>query len=257
MNNHQMMSFSMHEMYEIDDLKSFDDAMGDINSSMPNLLLLAPRPSSPSSSTSSSDSLNWLKHTPFENGSGSSSNGGGMRRCTSMAVLPDVERQKKTFSLLTLMTETEEMEDELDTSIMHALPTATGKLFLDEPSRGGTIGSSSNNGAIRSSSPPSPGEEDVTNSANRRPSRRSQGPLKSSLKRSITTSIASSTLASSVQSGEEEEEEEVSSSNADAMKRNVSSHHWKYVTTISHWAMSQHSMVPQFPLTGNITRPKL
>ncbi len=213
----------MHEMYEIDDLKSFDDAMGDINSSMPNLL--APRPSSPSSSTSSSDSLNWLKHTPFENGS-SSSDGGGMRRCTSMAVLPsDVERQKKTFSLLALVTPDihieEEVEDELDTSIMHALPTATGKIFLDESSRGGTVGSkSNNNGAIRSSSPPScPGEEDVTNSANRRPSRRSQGPLKSSLKRS-TTSTASSTLASSVQSGEEEEE--VSSSNAAAMKRNVS-----------------------------------
>ncbi len=214
----------MHEMYEIDDLKSFDDAMGDINSSMPNLL--APRPSSPSSSTSSSDSLNWLKHTPFENGSDNSSSdgGGGMRRCTSMAVLPsDVERQKKTFSLLALVTpdiHTEETEDDLDPSIMHALPTATGKLFLDESSRGGTVGSSncsSSNGAIRSPSP-SPGEEDVTNSANRRPSRRSQGPLESSLKRS-TTSTASSKLAS-VQSGEEEEE--VSSSNANAMKRNVS-----------------------------------
>ena len=212
----------MHEMYEIDDLKSFDDAMGDINSSMPNLL--APRPSSPSSSssTSSSDSLNWLKHTPFESGSGSSSDGGGMRRCTSMAVLPsDAERQKKTFSLLALMTETDdEVEDDLDTSIMHDLPKATGKLFLDESSRGGTVGSSSSssNGAIRSSSPPCPpGEEDVTNSANRRPSRRSQGgPLKSSLKRS-TTSTASSTTLASVQSGEEEV-----SSNANAMKRNVS-----------------------------------
>ena len=161
-----------------------------------------------------------------------------MRRCTSMAVLPsDVERQKKTFSLIALVTPdddvntiTEEiMEDELD--IKHAaLPTATGKLFLDESSRGGAVDSSSrsslffdesyssrrsSNGASRSSSPPSPPEEeDVTNSANRRPSRRSQGPLKSSLKRSSTTSTASFTC--------QEEEEVSSSNNANTMKRNVS-----------------------------------
>ena len=180
------LSRSMHEMYEIPDLNAYADAMEDMNGKT-----VTPPPEEAEDDgfmfideSSSPRSVGAAKSTrPIQVTTGCSSM---MRRSMSMARLPsEVERQKKSFSLHTMVPdmhssaieEEEEEEEEENTCDNDAVP--------DEVS----LDTSLYKGQQLEVRP----TKDLTNSANRRPSRRvSQGgPLKSSLKSSLRTSQTS------------------------------------------------------------------
>ena len=198
------LSRSMHEMYEIPDLNAYADAMEDMNGKT-----VTPPPGEAGDDdftfiddeSSPPRSVGAAKSTrPIQGRAGGSSM---LRRSMSMARLPsEVERQQKSFSLLTMVpdmhsTAIEEEEDEENAGDNDAVPD---DVSLDKSLyKGQQL-------EVR------PTKNDLTNSANRRPSRRvSQGgPLKSSLKPSLRTSQTS--IASNLSED----------SSQHSMKRNVS-----------------------------------
>ena len=196
-------SRSMHEMYEIPDLNAYADAMEDMNGKT-----VTPPPEEAEDDgfmfideSSSPRSVGAAKSTrPIQVTTGCSSM---MRRSMSMARLPsEVERQKKSFSLLTMLPDMhssaiEEEEEEENAGDDDSV--ASNDVCLDKSLyKGQQL-------EVRPTN-------DLTNSANRRPSRRvSQGgPLKSSLKSSLRTSQTS--IASDLSED----------SSQHSMKRNVS-----------------------------------
>ena len=180
----------MHEMYEIPDLKAYADAMKDMDD---NKTTFMPPPEEPEEDDddfmlldlSSSDRSIEMPTRPIQVTTGSSPM---MRRCSmSCARLPsEVDRQRRTFSLMTMHGSTieEEEEEEEQTSAKDA--TMHEDVCLDKTLYNGER----MNVTVRPT-------EDVTNSANRRPSRRASqgGPLKSSLKSSLRTSQTGSVMS--------------------------------------------------------------
>ena len=182
----RQLSQSMHEMYEIPDLKAYADAMDCMDGNKipkteedDDFMLL---------DLSSSDSSIKRPARSIQVTTGSSPI---IRRCSmSCARLPsEVDRQRRTFSLMTMhgpdihsTIEEEEEEEEEEHTCANNDANTHKDVCLDKTLYNGER----MNVTVRPT-------EDVTNSANRRPSRRvsKSGPLKSSLRTSQTASVMS------------------------------------------------------------------
>eukprot|EP00986_Skeletonema_menzelii_P001471 scaffold387_cov136-Skeletonema_menzelii.AAC.14 len=189
------LSQSMHEMYEIPDLNAYAEAMKDIDESMMDSCVHHKKTLPPEEdddfvlldlSASDRSIERTIKPRPIQVTTGSKPM---MRRCSmSCARLPsEVDRQRKTFSLMTMApdiysTAIEEEEEEVEQQTVANDASAHKDVCLDKTLYNGQR----MNETVRPS-------EDLTNSANRRPSRRAiqGGPLKSSLKSSLRTSQTS------------------------------------------------------------------
>ncbi len=204
----------MHEMYEIPDLNAYADAMEDMNDG---------KEESPSPDDDGEDDFMFIDDSSSNRRPAAGrrpsrvkTDSTPMRKSLSMARLPsEVDRQKKSFFSLLAMApdihsaieeETEEEEDEevandaidlrdvcLDKRVYKGRPLDVRPTKKND-------------------------RPDLTNSANRRPSRRALhvGPLKSSLKSSLKTAKTSqSSIASNCS-------DESSSKLSNSMKRNVS-----------------------------------
>ena len=167
------LSYSMHEMYETLDLNAFGDAMVDIN-----VTPVMPPPPPEEEEEAASDvgyifsvgdrlsATTAMRSIEVTIGGGST-----MRKSVSMASLPSEAERKKNFSLLTMVPDMHTVEEDEED---------------DEESMGGNVDDDDwcLDKPVRRMKKYNDDPKDMTNSANRRPSRRAipEGSLKSSLK---------------------------------------------------------------------------
>ena len=167
------LSYSMHEMYETLDLNAFGDAMVDINVTP----VMPPPP--PEEEEEAASDVGYISSvgdrlsatTAMRSIEVTIGGGSTMRKSMSMASLPSEAERKKNFSLLTMVPDMHTVEEDEED---------------DEESMGGNVDDDDwcLDKPVRRTKKYNDDPKDMTNSANRRPSRRAipEGSLKSSLK---------------------------------------------------------------------------